>query len=142
MTTNSWPRQPDSRTCGPSVVVVAEQLAMRDPDGLPDPWPDFDERVVATHRRINGLWPRALGTPPWAIARELDGRVRRFRHDEVVAALPRPVPVYLGSRWLPRHVVLVLDVQDDGLRAYDPARGAVVPIETSPWKVPWWSVLS
>jgi hypothetical protein len=133
----AWPRQPDSRTCGPSVVVVAQQLAQ----GLPGAWPDFDQRVLATHRRINGLWPRALGTPPWAVARELGGRVRRFRHDEVVAALPRPVPVFLGSRLLPRHVVLVLDVQGDGLRVYDPARGAVVSIETSRWQVPWWSVL-
>jgi hypothetical protein len=115
------------------VLVVAQTR--------PGPWPDFEQQVLAMHRRVNRWWPRALGTTPWAVARELGGRVRRFRHDEVVAALPHPVPVYLGSRWLPRHVVLVLDVQDDGLRAYDPARGAVVPIESSRWQVPWWSVL-
>jgi hypothetical protein len=134
----TWPRQPDSRTCGPSVLVVAEHLS--------GPWPDFDRQVLAMHRRVNRWWPRALGTTPWAVARELrsrgrGGRVRRFRYDEVVAALPQPVPVYLGTRWLPRHVVLVLDVQDDGLHAYDPARGAVVPIATSRWQVRWWSVL-
>lgn len=140
---NPWPVQPDSRTCGPSTVVVAE--------GLPGPWPDFEAAVLAMHRRLTGVrdrhgrlqapWPRALGTPPWALARELDGRVRRFRRDEVVAALPHPVPVFLGSRWLPRHVVLVLDVDDDGLLAYDPARGDLVAMGTSRWKVPWWSVL-
>ena len=90
------------RTCGPSVLVVAENL--------PGPWPDFEEQVFAMHRRVNRWWPRALGTTPWAVARELGGRrVRRFRQDEVLAALPTPVPVYLGSRWLPRHVVLVLE---------------------------------
>ena len=129
-----WPRQPDSRTCGPSVLVVAEDLS--------GPWPDFEERVLAMHRRVNRFWPRALGTTPWAVARELDGRVRRFRRDEVIAALAHgPVPVYLGTRWLPRHVVLALEMQNDGLRVYDPARGAVVLIGSSRWKVPWWSVV-
>lgn len=139
----TWPTQPDSRTCGPSVVVVARNLS--------GPWPEFQAEVLATHRRLTGLrdrhgrlqvpWPRALGTPPWAIARELRGRVRWFRHDEALAALPTPVPVFLGSRWLPRHVVLALNATDDGLRVYDPARGAVVPMETSRWRKAWWAVL-
>ena len=107
--------------------------------------------MVATHRRLTGLrdrhgrlqlpWPRALGTPPWAVARELGGRVRRFRRDEVARGTPPPVPVFLGSRWLPRHVVLALEATDDGLRVYDPARGAVVLIATSRWKKAWWAVL-
>jgi hypothetical protein len=114
-------------------VVVAE--------GLPGPWPDFERRVLAMHKHLNRWWPRALGTTPWAVARELDGRVRRFRRAEVAAALPTPVPVYLGSRWLPRHVVLALDETDDGLRVYDPARGAVVPIQSSRWRKAWFAVL-
>jgi hypothetical protein len=129
----AWPRQPDSRTCGPSVVVVCE--------GLPGPWPRFREDVLATHRRLNRFWPRALGTTPWAVARRLGGRVRRYRREEVLAALPRPVPVYLGSRWLPRHVVLVLDQRDGEPVVYDPAKGAVVPMSTSRWKHPWFAVL-
>lgn len=134
-----WPTQPDNRTCGPSVLVVAENL-----DG---PWPDFERQVLAMHRKVNLVWPRALGTTPWAVARELrkaglGGRkVRRFRRAEVVAALPTPVPVYLGSRWVPRHVVLALENADDGLRVYDPARGAVVPIQASSWKKAWFAVL-
>lgn len=132
-----WPRQPDSRTCGPSCVVVAEQL----PDALPDPWPDFAERVLATHRRLNRLWPRALGTTPWAVAHRLGGKVRPYRVASVLAALPRPVPVYLGSRWLPRHVVLVLDERDGEPLAYDPARGVLAPITTSRWQHPWWVIL-
>lgn len=130
----TWPQQPDSRTCGPSVVVVAQ--------GLPGPWPDFAADVLAMHRRLNRWWPRALGTTPWAIAAELGGRVRRFRAGEVVAALPTPVPVYVGSRWLPRHVVLAVGTTaDDGLRVYDPARGAVVPLTAVRWRTTWFSVV-
>lgn len=130
----TWPKQPDSRTCGPSVVVVAE--------GLPGPWPDFDAEVLAMHRRLNRWWPRALGTTPWAVAGRLGGRVRRFRRAEVIAALPTPVPVYVGSRWLPRHVVLALGTtDDDGLRVYDPARGAVVPLEAVRWRTAWFAVI-
>lgn len=129
----TWPTQPDSRTCGPSCVVVLE--------GMPGPWPDFEDDVLAMHRRLNRVWPRALGTTPWAIARRTGGRVRRFRRAEVSAALPTPVPVYLGSRWLPRHVVLALDDENDGLRVYDPARGAVVPIQSSRWQKAWFAVL-
>lgn len=133
----TWPRQPDQRTCGPSCVVVAQDLA----DGLRGPWPDFDARVLAMHRRLNRVWPRALGTTPWAIARVLGGRVRRYRAAEVIGTLPRPVPVYLGSRWLPRHVVLVLDERDGEPLAYDPARGVLAPVATSRWKHAWWAVL-
>jgi hypothetical protein len=137
---SAWPAQPDSRTCGPSVVVVAQQL----PHALPDPWPQFETRVRATHRRINGWWPRALGTPPWAVARELGGRVRWIRGrgwSEVLAALPHPTPVYLGSRWLPRHVVLALGAQDGVPLVYDPAGGAVVPVTTSRWGTAWFAVV-
>jgi hypothetical protein len=132
----AWPRQPDRRTCGPSVVVVAR--------GLPGPWPDFEATVLATHRRLNRVWPRALGTTPWAVARALGGRVRWIRGrgwGEVLAALPRPTPVYLGSRWLPRHVVLALDVRDGVPLVYDPARGDLVPVTTCGWKVPWFVIV-
>ena len=129
----TWPRQPDHRTCGPSVVVVAE--------GLPGPWPHFREDVLAMHRRLNRVWPRALGTTPWAVARELGGRVRPYRREHVLAALPHPVPVYLGSRWLPRHVVLVLDQRDGEPVVYDPALGALVPISAAAWPQPWCAVL-
>lgn len=140
----SWPRQPDSRTCGPSCVVVAERL----PD-LPDPWPDFAEQVRTMHHRLNRVWPRALGTTPWAVARELrrldwGGRVRRYREPDVLATLAatgQPVPVYLGSRWLPRHVVLVLEEQDGVPWAYNPARGTVEPLSASRWKRRWFAVL-
>jgi hypothetical protein len=128
--------------------VVAEALAA---DKGAGPWPSFTEDVLAMHRRLTGVrdrhgrlqlpWPRRFGTPPWAVARELDGRVHRYRRDEVLAALPTPVPVFLGSRWLPRHVVLVLDERDGEPLAYNPAPGAVVPLSSSRWKHTWWAVL-
>jgi hypothetical protein len=61
------------------------------------------------------------------------------------------VPVYVGNRRLPRHVVLVTGVvRDDALRCYDPARGAVVTVTRrqfeaarlamSGWDRPWFTV--
>jgi hypothetical protein len=133
----TWPRQPDGFTCGPSAVVVARDLA----DGPVTGWPDFAARVHATSRRLHRWWPRLLGTTPWAVARALGGRVRPYRDDTVRAALPHPVPVFVGSRVLPRHVVLVLDTTADDLLAYDPARGDLVPLSTLRWPVRWCAVL-
>ena len=128
-----WPRQPDQTTCGPSCVVVAE--------GLPGPWPDFAERVFAMHRKLNKVWPIALGTTPWAVAHELGGKVRPYRTADVLAALPHPVPIYLGNRWSPRHVVLALSSTDGEPDVYDPARGVLAPVSTCSWKTRWFTVL-
>ena len=133
----TWPRQPDNRTCGPSCVVVAEHL----PDGLPDPWPGFADEVLAMHRHLNRIWPLALGTTPWAVARELGGRVRPYRNDDVLAALPHPVPIYLGNRLSPRHVVLALSAEAGEPIVYNPAPGALVPLSSSSWKTRWFAVL-
>jgi hypothetical protein len=134
----TWPRQPDGYTCGPSVVVVAEQLR----SGSVNPgWAGFAARVHATNRRLRRWWPRLLGTTPWAVARALGGRVRPYRPESVRAALPRPVPVFVGSRLLPRHVVLVVAATPDDLLAYDPAAGALVPLSTLRWPVHWCAVL-
>jgi hypothetical protein len=77
---------------------------------------------------------------------------RRPAYDRVAAAVRRgrPVPLYVGSRWLPRHVVLVVGALDDGLQVYDPAAGRVVEVtraafETSllrlsGWDRPWVAV--
>ena len=116
-------------------------------------------------------WPRALGTPPWAVARQLSATGgpglppvahtvvvawpdRGALFDRIVAATAerRPVPVYVGNRWLPRHVVLFLGGGSEGrLRCYDPARGWVVGVERgafvrgrlglSGWDRPWFAVL-
>ena len=94
---------------------------------IPD---EFRAEVLAMHRRVTGFvdhgrlqlpWPRALGTRlggrPRAGRVGPDGRrVRWIRiapaagYDAVVAATRarRPVPVYVGNAWMPRHVVLAL----------------------------------
>jgi hypothetical protein len=85
--------------------------------------------------------------------------------DRIVAALAqgRPVPVYVGSRWLPRHVVLFLGGSRAGVwaggwagaeghvRCYDPARGRVVDVDREAfvggrlglgrWRRVWFAVL-
>lgn len=165
--------QPDQRTCGPAVLVLARMLS--DPDYAdrvtdPEVWA---AKVWAVHRRVTGTfdargraqlpWPPALGTPPWAVAREMEaitGLSHRPRPvlpwqrdaalDDIRAAATggHLVPLYVGNRWLPRHVVLLLDAD---LSVWDPARGrrttltpdAIVDarLALSGWTHPWFSVL-
>jgi len=123
-------------------------------------------RAVTAAGRLQLPWPRALGTPPWAVAHELTAVTgRRW---VVRAALPRaaalaalagavregtPCPLYVGSRWLPRHVVLVVEVPVDGasLRCYEPHSGRVLTVTRTSfldatfrlagWTTPWWVVV-
>ena len=83
-------------------------------------------REASAPRR--GRWPASCrgstGAPcardgsiaPWAT---------RSARDQAIAAAARgrPVPVYVGSRWLPRHVVLVRRGDAERLRVYEPASG-------------------
>jgi len=167
-------RQPDQRSCGATVLVVAKLLT--DPSyGRFVATPDaFREEVLAMHRRVTSLadvrgrlqlpWPRALGTPPWALAHQLEGSTgvehgirflleeRETAYDDMVAATRhrRPVPLYVGNRWLPRHVVLVLGEVEHALRIYEPARGRLVDVsraaflagtlELTGWDTPWFAV--
>ena len=138
----------------------------------------FADEVLATHARTNRwrgasgalqvAWPRALGTAPWALAHELGstgGTSTRFRvrgisrrhrgeaYDAVVSAVGRghAVPLYVGNRLLPRHVVLVVGADDATLTAYDPASGRPVTLtraafergrlRVAGWSEPWFAVL-
>ena len=171
--------QPDQRSCGAAALVVARALldrgyaellmSGRHPGtglALPGSLTDrFRHEAQAMHARVTGPvdaagrlqvpWPRVLGTPPWAVARQLSatgrsvaaGGLPRVDHrvvpawpdraallDRILAATAegRPVPVYVGNRWAPRHVVLFLGGsagRGDGLRCYDPARGWVVDLD-------------
>jgi len=172
--------QPDQRTCGPSSLVVARMLnhpayaeqvlqsaSVRDA---------FRAQVFELHRRANALvsgrrpqlpWPRVLGLAPWAAARSMSRTCgvtgRRYRTHAVagrretayvaIAHAVRGghvVPVYLGSRWLPRHVVLAVSHDAAGLHVYDPASGRVAPLPArafctgtlaiSGWSRPWFIV--
>ncbi|MBD8868671.1 hypothetical protein [Nocardioides donggukensis] len=163
--------QPDRRSCGAAVAEVARMVD--DPAyaervsgaGM------FAAAVLARHRALTGPtdplgraqlpWPPALGTPPWAIARDRSAGgtrhvarpVNPFARAAMLARIRRaaalgPVPVYVGSRLLPRHVVLVLDPD---LSTYDPAVGRPVEVADADfvaatmglagWSTPWFAVL-
>ena len=121
---------------------------------------------------LNLPWPRALGTPPWGAKRELALGAARHGTDYDIS-LVRPLPqdslgasfeglnavvsdgmpglLYVGSRTLPRHVLLVLPGNgDDRLDVYDPTDGSVRArslrsfasheLRLSGWDVPWFVV--
>lgn len=141
-------RQPDARSCGAAVLVVAQML--RTPAYAETARRRFGQEVLAMHRRVTGPvdvrgrlqlpWPRALGTPPWAVARQLaftEGtgyRVHRAGVDRadlleeiessVTAGLP--VALYVGNESMPRHLVLVVG---PGLATYEPSVGSVVHVD-------------
>lgn len=139
----------------------------------------FGRETLAMHRRVTGAavlgggkqlpWPRVVGTPPWAVAHQLGATggpgLDPTPYDmDVVRALPgdagllirrglglrRPVAVFVGDRWLPRHVVLAVDATGDSIDCYDPARGRVVAASTraftdrrlpfGPWTHVWFVV--
>ena len=109
-------------------------------------------------------WPRALGTPPWAVARRDLGHVghdlrlgvrcnpfgRRGALRKIARRRPQArtaVPLYVGNRWSPRHVVLVARAADDS-RVYDPAAGrrgagqsrttsSSAELDLAGWDRPW-----
>jgi hypothetical protein len=101
-------------------------------------------RIVTVNERLQMPWPRALGTPPWSLAAQMSGRNgsglggeyvvrpaplwdRGVVFDEVITALrdEHSIPIVVGDRWLPRHVVLGIVGTSDYLRVYDPASGGV-----------------
>ncbi len=169
--------------CGSPTSAPAEPPCSWSPKLLADPsygalvaTPDaFRTEVLDMHRRVTSLadvrgrpqlpWPRAIGTPPWAVARQLEGTTgiehdilllldeRESAYDDIVAATAArlPVPLYVGSRWLPRHVVLVLGEVGRSLRIYEPSRGRLVDVtrasflagtlDLAGWDTPWFSVL-
>ena len=169
--------QPDRRSCGAASLVVARRgvdpaYAARVADQE-----SFAAEVLRVHRRITSLvdgarrpqlpWLRVAGTPPWATARELRRitgvpyAVRPARrgpglwHQVSEATEQRPVAVYVGDRWMPRHVVLavgrvqdaVQDAAQDAMWTYEPAAGLVTavsrarwvdgPLRLGGWRRPW-----
>jgi hypothetical protein len=122
------------------------------PDDLPGVVARAHRRLTSTHSardRFQVPWPRRLGTPPWAVANALtaltggtrvaavNARPRPEVGYEVLVAQvrTRPVAVYLGSRWLPRHVVLAFQEvhREDAVRLFDPARGELVTVPRDRW---------
>ncbi len=158
-------KQPDAISCGAASTVAARALLTR--------WrPDDPEAAIrAEHRRLTSAyshrerfqvpWPRRLGTPPWAVANALtaltgeriatvNARPRPGTAFDVLVeqVRTRPVGVYVGNRWLPRHIVLAIaavprpDLPDDewsrgedgaAVRLFDPAGGALVTVPRARW---------
>ena len=117
--------------------------------------PTFAHEVATLHRRVTSLsdtaggwqvpWLRVLGTPPWAVARELrlvtgvsyavhpvrlGGSWARLRD----ATPEHPAAVFVGDRLLPRHVVLVTGVEGPHARTYEPASGLVLDVPRQRWE--------
>ncbi len=163
-------RQPDARSCGAASVVMARLVR----DDVSPTQQEFRREVLERHRRLTTPrdagrwqvpWPRALGTPPWAVQRELEA-VTGHAHELHVARWSRATAydrlasaggaLYVGSRALPRHVLLVLPPVagagggGGGLRCYQPSRGTVVVLgreefvgarlRAAGWPCPWVTV--
>jgi len=141
----AWLRQRDGVTCGPSVAVMAGALLDAD-YGAPlradrgQQW--FAAEQGRVHRAVNVVWPRALGTTPAGMARALNTHaaargvryrwrpaVRRDALVDVCAAITEgwPVPMLIGSA-LPRHWVLLTEIDGAWLRCYEPSSGRSLPV--------------
>ncbi len=116
----------------------------------------FGAAALRTHRELTRWppWPRMIGTPPWAVARALSAatgvphrtRLARWHRAAAHRHLADGVALYVGSRWLPRHVVLMVEVD----RCYEPASGRVASVppgafragelSLAGWRLPWFVV--
>lgn len=141
----AWLRQRDGVTCGPSVAVMAGAL-LDEEYGAPlradraEQW--FATEQGRVHRSVNLIWPRVLGTTPAGMVRAFNSHNKaRYRwrpvrrhdglHDVCVAVKAGwPVAMLVGST-IPRHWVLLVGIDDDVLRCYDPASGRLIGVPVS-----------
>lgn len=116
----------------------------------------FSREVSRLHRRITSMvdtagglqlpWLRAIGTPPWATARELR-LVTGLQYDIhpllrgadawrwlAQASEQHPVAVYIGTLMAPRHVVLVVSTTDETAWTYEPASGRMLLVRRARWE--------
>jgi len=97
------------------------------------------------HAAANRLWPRALGTTPWGMAkvisrRSLRHRVRYgwrlLRPGDALVDVERavragwPVGMLIGNA-IPRHWVLLVDCEGAVLDCYEPSSGEVRRVPTT-----------
>jgi hypothetical protein len=139
-------RQRDGVTCGPTVAVVAGALLDpgRQGDLSDQAW--FADEQARVHAEVNRIWPRRLGTTPTGMARALTARssssaVRyrwrlfRGRRDglsDVRRAVAADLPVaMLIGRFIPRHWVLIVDVDWLQWQCYEPSSGEVRSVEVA-----------
>ena len=139
-------RQRDGVTCGPTVAVVAGALLDPGRQGeLADPaW--FADEQARVHAEVNRIWPRRLGTTPTGMACALTARSsssgvryrwllfrgRRDRLSDVRRAVAADLPVaMLIGRFIPRHWVLIVDVDWLQWQCYEPSSGEVRSVEVA-----------
>lgn len=130
-------RQRDGVSCGPTVAIVGAALLDGGyADALTEPgW--FADEQGRVHRRLNRVWPRALGTTPVGVAAALTRhstvpyrwRPARCRNDPLLdvresVLLGWPVPMLIGN-WIPRHWVLLVGWRFGGFDCYEPSSGEV-----------------
>jgi hypothetical protein len=180
-------QQPDPTSCGAASLVVAQMandpayaefmMTGKHPGSglmLAGSLADrFGAETLAMHERVTRdrdargraqmPWPKSLGTPPWAVARQMTATSGISYDTSVISPFNRRgalkdirkatgdghvVPLYVGNRWSPRHVVLVLT---DDLDVYEPAAGerermteddfVKGKLDLGGWEKPWVSVL-
>jgi hypothetical protein len=141
-------QQRDGVSCGPAVAVLAASLL--DPryadhlagvDGRA--WFDAEQRRV--HAAANRVWPRALGMTPRGVAATISAHSarhgvrygwRRLRRCDPLVDVGRavatrwPVALLVGSL-VPRHWVLIVEVDGSQLRCYEPSSGDVRPVSAA-----------
>ena len=134
-----WLRQRDGVTCGPSVAVMAGALINPDYRSAfhgADAQAWFNAEQGRVHRAVNTVWPRALGTTPAGMARALSvhGTPYRWRRmgssvSDVYAAVAAgwPVAMLIGAV-IPRHWVLLIEVDRSTVRCYEPSSGHLVEV--------------
>ena len=130
-------RQRDGVSCGPAVAVVAG--ARLDPHYAAVLTDDrrFADEQRRVHATVNRVWPRRLGLTPAGMARALSAhrpyRWRLFRGErdeltDVTAAVSSGAPVaMLIGNVIPRHWVLLVGVDGDEFRCYEPSSGDLRP---------------
>ncbi|QEN11992.1 hypothetical protein [Mycobacterium sp. ELW1] len=146
MDVSGWPRQRDGVSCGPSVAVMAGALIDAEygsPLRAEHPQRWFDAEQARVHRTVNIVWPHALGATPAGVARAMTEhslargvryRWRPARCDDRLAdvcdavAAGWPVAMLIGAV-LPRHWVLLVEIEGAALRCYEPSAGALLDID-------------
>lgn len=134
-----WLRQRDGVTCGPSVAVMAGALmdphyrrALQGADA--QGW--FHAEQGRVHRAANTVWPRTLGTTPAGMARALSAHGTRYRWrparrslSDVCTAVAAgwPVAMLIGAV-IPRHWVLLTEIDRVSVRCYEPSSGQLVGV--------------
>lgn len=134
-----WLRQRDGVTCGPSVAVMAGALIDAEyrvhlEGRRAQEW--FHAEQGRVHRAVNVMWPRALGTTPAGMARALSSHGTRYRWTTAGRALAEvcdavtagwPVAMLVGAA-IPRHWVLLTELNAATFRCYEPSSGRLVPV--------------